>query len=320
MLCFGILAVRATTSRGKAFVIAAKTIVKLHKIACVMLVAILAGAVETNADQTRQDISVDLELVLAIDASFSIGVDERDVQRLAYVDAFRNPEISRAITSGPYRRIAVVYVEWAESGHQRIVLPWRMIASQDDAVRFANDLEAAPVQRSGATSISGALRFSASLFHGNGFRGDRQLIDISGDGLNNDGAPVEAARDSLETQGITVNALPLVSTDSDLSPDELTSYYETCVSAGPGSFTLPASSTGDFALAMQRKMIAEIAGVPPVDRAYWSRPRIWKASVAPVDCLLGERQNLQNYLDMLRDLTNGHPERWQPDDSVWPRP
>ena len=222
--------------------------------------------------------------------------------------------------SGRHRRIAVTYVEWAEAGYQRVVIPWRLIATDADASRFADDLEAAPVHRSGATSISAALRFSAALFRGNGYHSDRQIIDISGDGLNNDGEPVSLARDSLSAMRITVNALPLASTESDLSPEDLTAYYEACVATGFGSFSMPAASTKDFAFAMQRKMMSEIASALPGVDVKWPEPRVWRASVDTIDCLMGERKQRDDYIDMLRDLTNGRPERWQPDSKTWPLP
>ncbi|MEM9063560.1 MAG: DUF1194 domain-containing protein [Pseudomonadota bacterium] len=266
------------------------------------------------------DTAVDLELVLAIDVSFSIGIDEQDVQRLAYITAFRSPRIAAAMTSGANGQIAVTYVEWGDSGFQRVVIPWRLISSRADAAMFAEDLEKAPIRRSGATSISAALEFSAALFRNNGFHANRQLIDISGDGLNSEGPPVDATRAKLNTLGITVNALPLASKDSDLTPKDLTAYYDACVATGPGSFTLPAASTQDFAIAMQRKMIAEIASGIPEAVPRGPEAKIWNASLATVDCLMGERQRREDYLDMLRDLTNGRPERWQPDRKTWPVP
>ena len=168
---------------------------------------ILIAGPGSAAKALESGIAVDVELVLAVDVSFSIGVDERDVQRLAYIQAFRDPQIAAAMTAGPSRRIAVAYVEWADAGFQRVVIPWRVIANPSDAARFADDLAAAPVQRSGATSISAALAFSADLFRGNGFQSDRHLIDISGDGLNNEGPPIRSVRDRLDAMGVTVNAL-----------------------------------------------------------------------------------------------------------------
>ncbi|MEM7056555.1 MAG: DUF1194 domain-containing protein [Pseudomonadota bacterium] len=285
-----------------------------------MLACAIVASIEVRADGRQQDTRVDVELVLAVDVSFSIGIEERDVQRLAYVDAFRSPSITSSITSGYYRRIAVTYVEWAEAEYQRVVIPWRLIANPADAARFADDLETAPVHRSGATSISAALRFSAALFRDNGYQSDRLIIDISGDGPNNDGEPVSMARDALDALGITVTALPLASAESELTPEELTSYYHACVATGPGSFTLPATSTEDFALAMQRKMVAEITRYPSPLMPRHPVIRIWRVSIDKVDCLMGERQRREEYFNMLLDLTNGRPERWQPDSKTWPVP
>ena len=288
----------------------------------VLIIAGLSGfSSEYFEDASAGELTpVDLELVLAVDVSFSIGVDEHDAQRLGYVQAFRDPVVISAMTNGRLGRIAVTYIEWADAGFQHVVVPWTLVKDQSSAHRLAEDIEAAAVRRSGATSISSALSYAAGQFSGNQFRGDRRVIDISGDGVNNDGMPVQIATSRIAAAGVTINALPLWSEDADLSPEMLTLYYQECVTGGPGAFVLPAVSTADFALAMRRKLVAELANRSPLQHTAYSNARVWKAAARSTDCLIGEKRTRQEYIEMLRSLTNDRFERWAPDEKVWPSP
>jgi hypothetical protein len=256
-------------------------------------------------------LKVDVELVLAADVSTSVGPNERDVQRLGYIDAFRDPAVVAAMLAGRRQRIAVTYVEWADAGFQRVVVPWMLIDTPQSARQFADILQASGIERRGATSISAALVFSATLFADNGYIGERQLIDISGDGTNNDGEPVDLTSQKLASLAITINALPLYSADADISPEDLTQYYHDCVRAGYGSFTHPAVTYAEFGPSIKRKLIAEISGTPPA--------LVWRAS-AQTDCLHGERKLRNDYIQQLNEITNGRSKRWMPDEDTWPSP
>src|SRR3546814_2911012 len=120
-----------------------------------------------------------------------------------------DPEIVEAVVSGPHRRIAMTYVEWAQSGHQRIIADWSLIEGAGDAQTFGRTLAAAPYERSQWTSISGMIDFGVQHFAGNRFVGTRRVIDISGDGANNHGRDLAAARDEAVAAGITINGLPM---------------------------------------------------------------------------------------------------------------
>ncbi len=137
-------------------------------------------------------VSVDLELVIAVDISPSMDAEEQAIQRAGYVEAIRHPDFIQAVASGVYQRIAVTYVEWAGSGWQKTVIPWRLIDSAATARAFADQLSAEPISSFYGTSISAALTYGADLFADNGFDGGRRTIDISGDGPNNSGGPVVA--------------------------------------------------------------------------------------------------------------------------------
>lgn len=227
-------------------------------------------------------IPVDLELVIAVDISGSMDPEEQAVQRAGYVEAIRHPDFIEAIASGAYRRIAVTYVEWAGSGWQKTVIPWWLVDSRATAEAFANELSAEPISSFNGTSISAALTYGASLFGDNGFDGGRRTIDISGDGPNNSGGPVVAARDAVVESGIVINGLPVMIRPSPIFP-AMDRYYADCVIGGPGAFVLPVRNVAEFDEAIRRKLVLEVAAQPPPARV------IPVEAQAPVDCLIGER-------------------------------
>ena len=211
-----------------------------------------------NAAEVDRTLPVDLALVLAVDVSNSIDWVEQRVEREGYVDAFRDPEILRAIRSGPLGRIAVVYFEWAGSLHQSVAVPWTIIESGADAEAFANSLAAQPILPEAGTSISASLAFAAQLFPVSGTRPLRRAIDISGDGVNNDGPPVAPLRSALIAEGITINGLPIELGGR----SELSDYYKRSVIGGPGSFALTVERSADVVNAIRHKLILEIAWRP----------------------------------------------------------
>jgi hypothetical protein len=229
---------------------------------------------------------VDLELVLAVDVSGSMDRQEQAVQRQGYVEAFTHPEVVDAIHSGPYGRIAVTYVEWAGSTSQSSVLPWTLVEDADTAGDFATGLAEAPFGRYRGTSISGALTFAAALFGDNGYDGLRRVIDVSGDGANNAGAPVAPVRDTVVAAGIVINGLPIVlgpSLQSAVGAPDLAVYYRDCVIGGPGSFMIPVTEPEQLFETIRRKLVLEIAGLP-------ARFLPVAETSTPIgDCLIGER-------------------------------
>jgi hypothetical protein len=212
-------------------------------------------------------VEVDLELVLAVDVSRSMNLLEQMKQREGYAMAFRHPEVLAAIEDGPHGRIAVAYVAWAGLVEQELVVPWLVIESAEDAARLSASLEAVALRHTSTvgplqsgTSISEALTFSAGLFEENAIIAPRRTIDISGDGPNNSGTPILAARDAVLAAGIVINGLPLIFGKSTLP---LGDYYENCVIGGPGAFVITVSDPGDFAVSIRRKLVLEIADLRP---------------------------------------------------------
>jgi hypothetical protein len=250
--------------------------------------AALAAILFMHASPAAAATPVDLELVLAVDVSRSMDGDEQALQRLGYANAFRHPDVIAAIGSGALGRIAVTYVEWAGPSFQLVRVPWTLVSGKADAEAFAAQVEAAPLTREMGTSISGGLLFAGLQFEGSPFAGDRRTIDVSGDGPNNMGLPVDMMRDRIVARGITVNGLPITLKPgfgySAFSIPNLDIYYEDCVIGGPGAFMITVDDMQRFEIAVRRKLVLEIAGLTP---------RVMKAAAplrAPrVDCLIGEK-------------------------------
>lgn len=238
---------------------------------------------------------VDLELVLAVDVSLSMDLDEQRLQRDGYVAAFRDPEVQKAITSGPHGRIAVTYMEWAGPPSQQVVIPWTTVDGAEAANALADRLELTPISRARMTSISAALQFSGRLFATSGAKGIRRVIDVSGDGPNNAGDPVVPVRDRLVADGIVINGLPvmlkLAAGFFDLA--ELDLYYADCVIGGTGAFMIPIKQPSEFRTATRRKLLLEIVGYEPAARLVRVQAR---APEQQSDCLVGEQQ-WRRYMD-----------------------
>ena len=215
-------------------------------------------------------LSVDLELVLAVDVSGSVDEEEGKLQRMGYVNAFRSPSVLRAIQSGRRKRIAVTYMEWAGFDFQRIVVGWRGIHDKASAEEFAFLLSQAPVGVGPYTSISGAIEFALPLFENNGFSSERRVIDISGDGPNNSGDFVIHARDRAIRAGVTINGLPIVNNRPSpwgrMPMPNLDLYYRKCVIGGRRSFIVVANDFKSFGRAIRRKLILEIVGLPVLEK------------------------------------------------------
>ncbi|MCB1476155.1 MAG: DUF1194 domain-containing protein [Rhodobiaceae bacterium] len=248
-------------------------------------------AVSARAQQTpNAGERVDVELVLAADVSLSMDSEERRFQREGYIKALNSPEVLAAIVEGGWGRIALTYVEWAGEDSQTIIVPWTLIDSAATMKGFTDRISDTPSRAYHRTSISAVLEFSAALFDANGFRGMRRVIDVSGDGPNNQGRPVTESRDRIVAQGITINGLPVMirapgSGFFDIA--DLDRYYEHCVIGGPQSFIMPAVGWDGFALAVRRKLLLEIALKP--DQPVIMLAQAQTESRPPPDCLVGER-------------------------------
>jgi hypothetical protein len=230
-----------------------------------LLAAAGAAAVLSRTGTARAEADpVDVLLVLAVDVSRSVDEDEARLQREGYRAAVVDPRVVEAIRGGMMGSIALAYVEWAGIEYQRTVLPWMRIASQQDAEDWATALEQAPRASLSWTSISGGIEFSRRLFIESPFEGVRRVIDVSGDGVNNSGPPVEQMRDRAVAEGITINGLPIMNdrpTFGRMPPIPLDQYFAEQVIGGPGAFVIAAEDFSAFGNAVRRKLIREIAGL-----------------------------------------------------------
>jgi hypothetical protein len=231
--------------------------------------------------------SVDVELILAVDVSYSMDMDELAIQREGYAQAIVSKEFLQALKSLPNGKISVTYFEWAASSDQKIIIPWRLIDGPETADAVANEIMNTPIRRASRTSISGAIYFAMPLFDEDPYRGLRRVIDISGDGPNNNGAPVTGARDEALQKGIVINGLPIMVKEpsySTMDIDNLDWYYEDCVIGGPGSFVVSIKDRDKFKEAIRAKLLLEVAGRTPERRIVpvaGKEPR--------VSCLIGEK-------------------------------
>jgi len=230
-------------------------------------------------------VPVDVELVLAVDVSYSMDPDEQALQREGYMAAITSLEFMRALREGMHGKIAMIYFEWAGVHHRQIIVPWRLIDGPESADAFSADIGRARYSRASRTSVSGALEFGAMLFDGSGYRGIRRVIDVSGDGVNNNGPLVTVTRDEVMAKGITINGLPIMikrPNASTMDIGELDVYFEDCVIGGPGAFVIPIRERDQFKEAIKTKLLLEIAGLTPKVVPVTARePR--------VSCTIGER-------------------------------
>ncbi len=212
---------------------------------------VLTGAVAPAHAQTP----VDLQLVLAVDASGSVSDARFELQKQGYVAAFRNPQLLEAIRSGSSRAIAVTMTQWTGPALQLQVVPWMLIRDEASMRTLADAIDKAPRQLfGGGTSISGAIDHAVTLFPQAEFKGARWVIDVSGDGANNRGRSAIAARDDAVSAGVSINGLPILALEPNLDH-----YYRDNVIGGPGAFVIVAESYEDFAEAVLKKLITEIA-------------------------------------------------------------
>ncbi len=235
----------------------------------------------------RRAADVDLELVLAVDISYSMDPEEQALQREGYIKALSSTEFLRALRQGIHGKIAITYFEWAGAHIQQVIVPWRIIEGPESADAFGAELARAPYTRAMRTSISGALTYALPLFESNPYRGLRRVLDVSGDGTNNNGPLVVDAREQVLAKGITINGLPIMLNRPNFGFADIESldvYYEDCVIGGPGAFVIGIKDRTQFIEATKTKLILEVANLVPQARVIpvsSDKPR--------VSCTIGEK-------------------------------
>ncbi len=199
--------------------------------------------------------TVDVALILAIDASGSVSDDRFELQKHGFAAAFRNAKVLAAIRAGDHRAIAVFMLQWTGPPQQEVMVPWTTVSDDISAARVAAAIEASPRRlMGGGTSISGAIDYSVKALATSPYRATRRVIDISGDGANNIGRPAEQARDEAVRQGIRINGLPILTVEPDLDQ-----YYRKNVIGGPGAFVIVAKTYDQYSDAILHKLVTEIS-------------------------------------------------------------
>ena len=242
-----------------------------------MVIGLLSLALMLSPPTARGAEPVDLLLVLAADVSRSVTEPKFKLQREGAAAAITHPDVVQAITSGPNRRIAVCFVEWATVGMHKVVIDWMVIGDGQAARSFGDRLVELPRSFAGSTSISGAIDFAVLQLERAPFTSERRVIDVSGDGNNNSGRPVSEARDDALAKGITVNGLVILTPLSQSFRPEhthpaggLEKYFQDNVIGGFGAFTVVAEGHDSFGRALTKKLVAEIAGLPDRRRVGWA--------------------------------------------------
>lgn len=237
--------------------------------ALVLLLASLASPGQAGGDRdagrparvAQADVTVDVALVLAVDSSASVDFTEFNLQLQGLALAFRDPQLAESIAQGPHGSIAVALIEWSSQDMQQIAIPWTRVAGEADAQALADRIDATPRRiNTGATSISSAILFAAQMLRTAPFLAERHVIDVSGDGYNNQGPVLSRARDLVVEQGVTINALGIEN-----QVLGLTDYFRDSLIGGFGAFAIRAEDYQDYTGQIRRKLLRELAP-PPVSR------------------------------------------------------
>lgn len=225
------------------------------------LLVMFAPAPVANAEE------VDLELVLAMDASGSISNDEYLLQLDGTVNAFLDPEIQAAITSGPTGRIAVAMMLWSDAAFEKVNTGWYVLDGPQSINRFVATVGNFQLTRDreigfggGGTGIGSGVEEALKLLNRNRYQGLRRVIDVSGDGVETEfwfskSIMMPDAKRLADAENVTINGLPILTQDF----PRLDEYYRRNVITGPGSFIVTAQSFRDFKRAIREKLLREIS-------------------------------------------------------------
>lgn len=212
---------------------------------------------------------IDTALVLALDVSGSVTEARWKLQREGYASAFRDPEIIRRINTGQTGKIAVTLVEWSECALQAQSIPWAIVGDVDSARTLSTRIGGVRREFDGGTCPAGGLLFAADLIASAPFNAARTVIDLSGDGSQNEvflkggvQVPVSDIRDQVVGRGITINGLAiLIPPGKEYHEDDLAGYYRDNIIGGPGAFLVVVKDADDrdaFAEAIKQKLLGEL--------------------------------------------------------------
>ena len=206
-------------------------------------------------------VKVDIKLVIATDVSLSINEEEAQLQREGIAEVFLDPDVVKAIKSGALGRIAVAMLDWSSANYDRVVLDWTFVEDEASATALAEKVRTIPRTPGTRTSISAALERATLMLNESDGKivATRKVIDVSGDGPNNDGVSLQHIHDTTANNGVTVNGLPIMDENAEGYVPDLDQYYAACVVAGKGSFLVVVKKFKDFGAAMRHKLVLEIS-------------------------------------------------------------
>lgn len=234
-----------------------------------LLLALFASA--TTSAVAQQPLEVDVELVLLADASGSIDDAEIRFQRDGYAQAITHLEVLSAISKGAYGRIALTFIEWGDQFHQKVVVPWMIVSDLPSAQVFAEKLRSTPRLAYGRNAIGAAISEAQRQIDTNAYNGHRRVIDFSGDSANNwGGMAISEARAMALAAGSIINGLAILCRQLECNGRpiayDLEQAFATQIIGGPGSFVVTVDSPAQFAEAVRRKFILELAQFVPSRR------------------------------------------------------
>lgn len=216
------------------------------------MTAMALGLLALMPLRPAEAVPVGLELVLLTDVSGSVNTTEYNLQKGGYVAAFQSAAVQNAILGSVGGAIAVTYIEWSGATEQSIRVAWTLINSVATSNAFASAISSSTRAFAGSTAPGSAINFAAPLFT-NGFESPRQVIDVSGDGAQNDGTNTLLARNAALAGGVdAINGLPI------LGEAGLLAWYTANIQGGAGSFTTAAATFADFQAAIEHKLVREI--------------------------------------------------------------
>jgi hypothetical protein len=234
-------------------------------------IAVLLNALAITPRSGIAQVPVELELILAVDASGSVSASEFDLAVQGLAAAFRDSEVIAAIRDAGPAGIAVALMQWSSPGQQLMAVDWSVVSDSTSAESLAKKIIAAGRLILGETAIDAALRFATAELAGNPYSGQRRIIDLSGDGTTNWGASPDRARDQAVAAGITINGLAVAN-----EQPELGRYYRDHVIGGDGAFVITAADYEDFRRAIRLKLIHEIGGRPAARLNRTKGEKRWK--------------------------------------------
>jgi hypothetical protein len=205
-----------------------------------------------------QELPCRLALMMGLDISSSVNGSEYALQLDGLIAAFRDEEVRDAILAVPGTEVQVMVYEWSGYVQQDAIVRWRALRTEADIDRFVSDLEVHfRVYSDFPTAIGRALEYALAEFDRLPTECAQKIVDLSGDGVGNDGPPAISYWPRLAEAGVTVNALVIAGA----APDPV-AHYRYSVITGPGAFHLVATNGfEDYPPLIRGKLLREFQPV-----------------------------------------------------------